>query len=101
MNRLKPEQRKAQILCAGAIFAEKSNIYRVKLFEIANISNCSSSTVVHYFGGLHQWRDEVVKNAIKCEQLHILAQAIVTRDPLVDDVSPELRERALISRVAV
>lgn len=100
MTRFENKQRKLAILHSGKDLAEQSSIYDVTLKQIAFANNCSHQTVLHHFRSIQQWRDDVVRNAIACQQYRIIAQAIVHYDPLVDKVPYELRERALISQVS-
>lgn len=100
MKQRKNEQRKLEILHTGKKLAEYSSLYDVTLEQLAVANNCAPGTVLHLFRSMQQWRDDVVRNAIACQHLKIIAQAIIHYDPLVKDVPYELRERALISQVS-
>jgi len=99
MTRLNPIQRRAQILAAAIAIAKDGNLYRMTLEQVAERADISTATVIHYFRSMQGVRDAVVRDSIRQEYLPIIAQAVVGQDPLMSEVGPSLRQRAVNASV--
>lgn len=61
---------------------------------IAKVAGCSDALVSAYFNTMTQMRRAVVRNAIVTQDLPVLAQALVLRDPQAMKAPEELRRAA-------
>lgn len=98
MTRLKPHQRRRQLVSAGPELVENMNLYDVTLSDIAVHCTCSPATVIHYFNSLQGWRDAVIFEAIRHERLKVIAHALMFKDDVAGKLKPDLKERALLSQ---
>jgi len=93
--RLDPEVRKAELLEIAFKLAEKTHYKHVTGVEIAREAGLYHSTIYRYFRDMAEVRRYIVRQAIKRENLNIIAQAIIARDVLVKKASVELKTAAL------
>lgn len=96
-TRLKPEARREDILAAAFHLATKRHYQLLTRNEIAEQAGISGPSVQYHFGTMARLRKAIVRAAICRECLAVLSQAILSHDPLVKGISPELRERAVAS----
>lgn len=94
-QRLKPKDRKAQILDAMLDEAEASSYVRVTREGIAQRAGCSPNLVSNYFSTMPQLRRTLMRAAVKGERLKIVAQGIVMEDKHALEAPEDLRQRAL------
>jgi AcrR family transcriptional regulator len=92
--RMQPEQRKDQLLTIGLGLAAEvgyKNVTMVKLTEAAGVSR----TLYHrYFSTVGRFRVDLMRAAVKQENLAVIAQGLAAKDPQALKAAPELRERA-------
>lgn len=94
-QRLKPKDRKLQILDAMLDEAEVTGYARITRESIALRAACSPNLVSNYFDTMPQLRRTLMRNAVKQERLKIIAEGIVLRDKHALEAPEELRQRAL------
>lgn len=93
-TRLQTRDRREHILDAAVRVAEQRGYQLMEGGEIAREAKCSHGLLWHYFDSLAELREEVVRRAIRAENLVIVAQVLAARDPLAHLVSASLREAA-------
>jgi AcrR family transcriptional regulator len=89
--------KKGDLLNVAMTLAEQQGYSHIKRDEIAKLAGVAMGSVNLHLGTMHKIRKSVVRRAIKTENLRIIAQALIARDPLVDDMDVDLRLRALNS----
>lgn len=94
-QRLKPKDRKLQILDAMLDEAEVSGYARLTREAIATRALCSPNLVSNYFKTMPQLRRTLMRQAIRQERLKIIAQGVVLQDPHALEAPEDLRRRAL------
>lgn len=80
MNKLDAKARKAQILAASLKAAETVGYTRVTLQQIADAAQVSKGLPITYFGTMDGWRRDVMREAIRTQNLRVLAQGLAARD---------------------
>lgn len=98
MERLKPDERKQQIVTAAVELAILNGGYKnITRDGIAALANCSMGLINHYFGTVEELKDEVIKQAIDLAIPELIAEAILDKSPLVDNIHEDLRTKAATS----
>jgi AcrR family transcriptional regulator len=95
MARLKPEDRKQEILEAAVRLARVDGYSNITRDNIATAAGVSMGLVNHHYGTINQLKRAVMRAAISREILSIIAEGIVLKDKVALKVSEELRKRAL------
>lgn len=93
-EKLTQEQRKKQILETAIFLAEKKGYQNFTRQEIADKIGISPSYVNFYFNTAKIMKEAVLNEAIRTENLRIVAQASLTKDTSWG-ISPELRKKAI------
>jgi len=79
--RLKPDDRKEQILTAALKIAAKRNGWNdLSRRAIAEEANCSEGLVSKYFGTMSKFSKVIMQTAVKREILPIIIQGIMAHD---------------------
>lgn len=94
---LRAKQRHAQILSKATRLARDGLLYIMTANDVAAAVGIKRPTVLHYFTSMQGLRDAVVSTAIEKDNLSIVAQAIAANDPLIEGISDDLRQRAVLS----
>jgi AcrR family transcriptional regulator len=95
MSRLKPSDRKEEILAAAVKLARKPGGYStVTLVDIAKEAGCVHALVLHYFGTVVQMRRAVMSRAILIRDTAILAQGLALGDAKARQAPAELKAKA-------
>jgi AcrR family transcriptional regulator len=94
-TRLAPIDRKEQLLDVALTEARKIGYSRVTLQIVAQAASCSSSLVSHYFGTMTQLRRDLMRAAIKREELSVIAQGLADRNKYAHAAPDTLKQRAL------
>lgn len=93
-ERLTQEQRKKQILETAMCIAEEKGYQSITRQEIADRIGIAPSYVNFYFNTARVMKDAVLTEAIRTENLRIVAQASLTKDTSWE-ISSELRKKAI------
>lgn len=93
--RMKPADRKVAILEAAVATATKLGFANLRLRAVAEAADCNHSLVICHFATMTQLRRAVMRHAIKCKLLPIIAQGVAIGDPTAAKVDPTLRKAAL------
>lgn len=94
-KRMTPADRKASILEAAIVAANKQSFSGLRLHHIATEADCSNASVVAYFGTMNKMRRAVMRAAISRTILPIIANGIAMRDRDALKAPPELQKQAL------
>ena len=95
MKRLDPKTRRKEILDAALKLAEKRGFDRLTQGTIARAAGISVSLIPYYFKSMNGMRKAVMKEAINCESLGVIAHGVAVNHPLTRQMDPLLRHRAL------
>jgi AcrR family transcriptional regulator len=97
MKRMTPTDRKASVLEAAIVAAQKHTFAGLRLSHIAEQDECSNATVIQYFKTMTQMRRAVMRAAIKRRLLPLIAQGVAIGDPTASKADTELKKAALAS----
>lgn len=96
MSRLKPDDRKVQILRAALIVASEEGGYSgLSRQAVAAKAGCAESLVSRYFGTMVEFKRTVMRAAIQHEILPVIAQGLGMGDKHAQKADPELKRKAL------
>lgn len=90
---MRPEERKAKILAAGLKLAVQNGYMRLTDRDLAREAKCSKSLVLHHFGSIHTVRSEVLREAIRTENLAVIRQGWGMNAPEIETCPPEILKR--------
>lgn len=90
---MRPEERKAQILAAGLKLAVQNGYMRLTDRDLAREAKCSKSLVLHHFGSIHTVRSEVLREAIRTENLAVIRQGWGMNAPEIKTCPPDVLQR--------
>ena len=94
-KRLTPEQRKHLILEAAVELSIYEGYEKLTRENVAAMADCTPSLVTpHYYRSMEVLKAAVISYAVDNKILEILAEALVYRSPLVEDLPHALRTRA-------
>lgn len=89
------DTQRPKILAAALDEAAAVGFSHITRDNVAARAGVTSSLIHHYFGGMSDLRDAVMRHAIDTERLDVVAQGLALRHPATVMVMPELRDRAL------
>jgi DNA-binding transcriptional regulator YbjK len=93
--RMKPAERKADILNAAVEASRRIGYSKVRQKDIAEQANCGFGTVSLYFKTMAQMRRAVMRAAIERRILPIIAEGLAIRDTQAQKAPEELKKAAL------
>lgn len=95
------EQRRTEILRESLKLAERVGYNRVTRVAIAEkLGYASSSLVANHMGSAADLKRDIMREALRMENLKIIAQGLALRDRVLKDISDDLRTRALATLVS-
>lgn len=94
-KRLKPAIRKEEILAAALILATKHGYTNVARDEIAKQVGVGGSAVQYHFGTMAKLRTELMRYAVKQQNLRVIAQGLAVSDRQAAKASKGLKRQAL------
>lgn len=94
-TRMKPDDRREQLLAAALDEAEEVGYNFVRRDDIGARVGCTGSLLCRYYKTMPQLRRAIVRAAIRQRRLAIIAEALAAKSPLVSDIPEELRAAAL------
>jgi AcrR family transcriptional regulator len=95
MPRLKPTDRKAQILEAAVQLSAAQGYSHVTREGIATAAECAPGLVSNYFGTMTNLRRDIMRAAIRQRNLTIIAQGLAAKDAHACKAPDELKKAAL------
>ena len=96
-TKLAVRDRVAQILQASLDVAKTVGFNRMTREDIAERAKVSPALITYHLGTMKSLRRDVMREAIRCECLPVIAQGIVLGDPHAVKAPRELLSRALAS----
>lgn len=94
-----PEQRRAALLDAAIAEARKVGYTNLSRGAIADRVGVSTNLVSHYFGTMAKLERDVIRKAIRDEDVTIIAQGLASRDRRFYRIPDDLKQRAIASIV--
>jgi len=88
----------SMLLTAAVELAADRGYLNVTRRDLAERVGCSVSLVSHYFDSVGKMRRLILAEAIRTENLTLIAQGIINRDRRVETIPVELKQRALASQ---
>ena len=96
MSRLKPKERRKQILDTALQLAKEKGFESLTRAAIAKKAQITPALITtHYYSTMPQLRRAVMRAAVKQEILEIIAYVLATSNPHALKASSELKERAI------
>ena len=93
--RLAPQVRKMQILLVAKHFALSKGYRNVTRHEIARRAKCSVSLISYHFKDCENLHSAIMTDAVRDQDLKILAQGIIAGDPIAVAAPRSLKSRAI------
>jgi len=92
------KERKDEIMSAAMTLASKPGGFgRVTLVEVAKLVGCTHQLILHYYSTVTQFKRDIVREAIRQENLQILAQALILNDQHAKKAPDELKRKVFNS----
>lgn len=96
-SRMKPKERKAQILQAAVVVAVVKGFNNFTRVDVANELGISEGLVNVYFKTMPVLKRKVMRFAVRFGTLVIIAQGLIDKNPYAMKASDELKKMALDS----
>lgn len=93
--RLTPKDRKAEILEAAYLTAQKVGFAKMRQADVAARAGCSHGTVTLRWDGMAKLRAAVMRRAIADECLAVVAAGLGIGDPVARKAPAALKEKAI------
>lgn len=94
--RLKPDDRKLQILKAAVVVANRTGGWSTLTRQaVAAEAACAEALVSKYFGTMTDFKRTIMRAAVRNKLLHIIAQGLAVGDKHAQKAEPELKTQAL------
>lgn len=93
--RLKPDVRKDQILTKALELAAQSHYLKLTRDTIADALEISGPAIQYHFGTMGRMRRELMRAAVKREDLTVISQGLLAKDVQAGKASSDLQERAI------
>ncbi len=94
-TRLKPEDRREQIMTAAIKLAEQGHYQQITREQIANAAGVSVGLVSAHCGTMANLRRDIMRQAIRDSKVRIIAQGLVAGDTHARKAPTELKQRAM------
>lgn len=94
-RRHKPEVRKAQVLAAALVLANADHYQRLSRNQIAEAVGISGPSIQYHFKTMAKLKRDIVRAAIRQEDLGVIAQALIAKDDRALAAPEELKRRAM------
>lgn len=95
IQRLKPKDRKQQILDAALLIAERKGYMNVTRQDIGEAVGCVNATITYHFTTMRQLQRDMMRAAVRERKLVIISQGIVARDPHALKAPEDVRKEAM------
>lgn len=93
--RLKPDDRKKQILDAALHLAERDGYTHVTREAVAAAANCAPALISSYFGTMPSFKRDIMRAAVRERRLRIVAQGLAAADPHARKAPDDVKAAAL------
>lgn len=99
-QRMAPGDRKRQLIDTALELAEATGYKNVTMEALTAAAGVSRTLYARYFTTVGQFRVDVMRAAVKRENLRVIAQGLAAQDPHAMKAPLELRERAVATLTA-
>ncbi len=93
-RRLAPKDRKRELVDAGILAARRVGFNNLRREDAASVAGCVVGTISLHFNTLGQFKRAIMREAIKREELRIIAEGLAVRDANALKAPEELKRRA-------
>lgn len=93
-KRMRPSERKQDLLAAGLKLAERHGYMNLTRDKVCEVAQVSGPVLNHYFQTMADYKRELLDFAVRVKCLRVIAHGIVTGELRLDKDDP-LREQAL------
>ena len=87
--------RREQLLSVALDLASRDHYLLVTQQRLAEAAGVSRALPQHYFKGMRQMRDQLMREAVKQKRLDVIAQGLICRNPAAMAAPLELKRSAL------
>ena len=94
-KRLEPKVRKQQIIVAALKLATSNGFQNIRRDAVAVEANVAPGLVSKYWGTMTQLRRAVMREAVKTENLKVIAQGLALGDKVATKASEHIRKKAI------
>ena len=91
------DETQQQIMQAAINLSALHGYDKITRDQVAMTANVSPAIISYYFKTMPQFRRSIMGEAIKQQQLQIIAQGIVNRDPRALNLSDKIKTKAMLS----
>ena len=95
VRRLPADIRRRQIMGAALKLAERRGLHAISMAEVAAEAKCSRPLVIRYLGNSEQFKKELLAEAIRTNNLKVIAQGILLKSRACLRLPQEKRAEAL------
>lgn len=89
-------ERKTAILSCAVVLAKEIGYTHVSKDNLAPRAKCSPALIMYYFSTIKQLRRAVMGEAIRRNDLNLIAQGLINQDPRVQNLPEEVKRSALL-----
>lgn len=93
-QRMDPKDRKRQLIDVGLVLAEQVGYKNISMSALTERAGVSRTLYHRYFSTVGRFRVDLMRAAVKQENLPVIAQGLAARDPQALKAPEELRQRA-------
>jgi len=94
-KRMRAEARKDDIRKAALPAAERDGLQALTRRTVAELAGVAEATVSFHFGTMQQFRRDMMRYAVACESVQLVAWGLAVGESAARKAPPELQERAL------
>jgi len=94
-SRTAPEISRQFILDATMTLASKGDYFLLRRDDVAQAAGIAPALVSYYFGTMPQFRRTIIREAIRTNNLYIIACGLMHRDPRAMACDVEIKKQAL------
>lgn len=88
-----------RIMASALSLAEKHGYTNIRRNDVAELAGVGNGSVNNLVGDMPELRDEIMREAVRTENLTIIAQGLTMADPIARSADQELKHRALLAMV--
>lgn len=93
-QRMPAEDRKRQILEQATILSKSKGLTGFSSTDIARAVGCVHPTILYHFVSMDNLRNEMIRKAIKDEDLTIIGQGLVARNTVAISAPERIKKKA-------
>lgn len=94
-TRLAPDKRSQQILDTALKMAARDGLHEITRDGLADEANVSQGLITHYFENMDSLRSAIMVEAIKTENIPVVAEGVRYNYPEIHDMPGALKEKAV------